>query len=703
MGLTNNSAGFSSLTASAKIKKENPSDIIVTLSGNPNVGKSTLFNHLTGMNQHTGNWSGKTVTTANGSYIYGGRKIIIVDIPGSYSLYSHSFEEEVARDFICFSGADVNVVVCDATCLERNLNLLLQILEVTPKTILCINLIDEAIKKGITVNTGELEKRLKIPVVATTARSGKGIDLLNDAIIRVADIPSLSTPTLPKYSQETEQLIENVTDSEIKSTAELLNINPRFLALKYLQADRSFFISLKNFCGVDFTRNFSKIDIENDKLNQEIVSKLLLFSEKLCGFAVTETKSKKRLRDLKIDKIVTSKKYGFPLMLLLLFFIFWLTISASNYPSQLLSNLFSTLEDKLYNLAIEINTPTIIREILIKGVWRVVGWIVSVMLPPMAIFFPLFTLLEDLGYLPRLAFNLDKCFKKCKTCGKQALTMCMGFGCNAAGVVGCRIVDSPREKLIAILTNSFVPCNGRFPTLITMITIFLIGSSGGFFSELSASLILCGFILLSVGMTLFVSFILSKTVLKGVPSSFTLELPPYRCPQIAKVIVRSVFDRILFVLGRAIVAAIPSGIIIWLAANIKVDGASLLNIAADFIDPFAKLFGLNGVILIAFILGFPANEIVIPIIIMAYTCSNTLVDISNLSTIKELFVSCGWSTLTAINLMLFSLFHWPCATTVMTIKKETGSISWTALALFLPTIIGFILCFITNAIYTAVF
>jgi ferrous iron transport protein B len=312
----------------------------------------------------------------------------------------------------------------------------------------------------------------------------------------------------------------------------------------------------------------------------------------------------------------------------------------------------------------------------------------------MAIFFPLFTLLEDLGYLPRVAFNLDNFFKKACAHGKQALTMCMGFGCNAAGIIGCRIIDSPRERLIANITNNFVPCNGRFPTLIAIITMFFAGVVAGPLQTVFSTILLTGIIVLGVVMTLLLSKILSRTILKGIPSSFTLELPPYRKPQIGKVIVRSVFDRTLFVLGRAVSVAVPAGLIIWVLANIHVGTPSLLSHCAGFLDPFAKLLGLDGYILMAFILGFPANEIVVPIIIMSYTATGSILELDSLDQLRQLLVSHGWTWLTAVCVMLFSLMHWPCGTTCWTIKKESQSWKWTFVSFLVPTITGIIVCFI---------
>ncbi len=688
MGLTLNSTGRS-VSSKKSYKRERPSDIVVALSGNPNVGKSTLFNALTGLRQHTGNWTGKTVETACGAFIHNGRKIILVDLPGSYSLVSHSEEERVAEDYIVFGNYDINVVVCDAAVLERNLNLLLQITEITPKTLLCVNLVDEAEKKGIIIDTDTLSARLKIPVIATAARSGKGIQEICDAIVSYADSPPHAA-VIPEYDEETEKAIKDIC----AVLPESLSVNRRFAAIKILENDEHFLKEYRRIYNLDLSEY-----VPNSTLPPErIVGGIMSTVKAILNNCIKQNNKKRKITDLKIDRIITSKLFSVPIMLLLLGIIFWLTISGANYPSQLLSRFFTGLEQPLYHLLLKINLPDGICQMLTFGVYRVVTWIVSVMLPPMAIFFPLFTLLEDLGLLPRIAFNLDKCFQKCRTCGKQALTMCMGFGCNAAGVVGCRIIDSPRERLIAILTNSLVPCNGRFPTLITLIAIFFVGT-GGILSELGATALLCLFVLISIFMTFFASFILSRTLLRGVPSSFTLELPSYRKPQILKVIIRSMLDRTLFVLGRAVLAAIPAGFIIWLAANTYIGDNSLLTIAANLLNPIGLFLGLDGVILLAFILGLPANEIVIPIIIMAYSRLGTLTDTGDINFIKTLFIDNDWTTLTALNVIIFSLFHWPCATTLLTIKKETGSIKWSVLAAVIPTLIGITLCAVLNSIF----
>ncbi len=710
MGLTNKSVGTGAIDNGLIIKKETSSDRVIALVGNPNVGKSTVFNELTGLHQHTGNWPGKTVSTAQGVCNYRGTDYIFVDLPGCYSLLAHSAEEEVARDFICFESPDAAVVVCDATCLERNLNLVLQVLEIIPKTIVCINLSDEAERKGIYINTSKLSELLCTPVIQTSARDGAGLENLLDKLIYISCSDSVHCSPLVKY----DPFIEGALEQLIPVVNEVTNgkINSRWLSLRLLDLDDSLEKSLYRFLGFDIlddpqvskklteVQNYFKSNgISERSIKDSIIESIILRAEKIYKSTVSVAKESYNARDIKIDRILTSKLTGFPIMFFMLIAIFWLTITGANYPSQLLNNLFTRLEVFLFNSMSDVGIPLWINDMLIGGVYRVLTWVISVMLPPMAIFFPLFTLLEDLGYLPRVAFNLDKIFKKCNACGKQALTMCMGFGCNAAGVVGCRIIESPRERLIAILTNNFVPCNGRFPTLIAIISMFFIGSGFGIFSSAVSSLFLALIVLLGLIATFLVSKLLSSTILKGIPSSFTLELPPYRKPQLGKVIIRSIFDRTIFVLGRAAAVAAPAGLLIWIISNINVGEISLLSYLANFIDPFAKIFGLDGVILIAFILGIPANEIVLPIIIMAYMSEGNLMQIEDLSMVRQLLLDNGWTWLTALNVMLFSLMHWPCSTTLITIKKESGSWKWTAAAFAIPAICGFLLCFMSTSIF----
>ena len=686
---------------------ENKNQFSVALAGNPNVGKSTLFNSLTGSSQHTGNWAGVTVSCFKGSCSSKKYNYVFADLPGTYSLMAHSAEEALARDGICFGNCDAAVVICDSTCLERNLNLVLQILETGIPAMVCVNFMDEAAKKNIRVDLPALSRELSAPVAGTTARKKRSLEHFLDRLDETVDHPD-TEPFHISYDAAVEQAISMLLPFTEPLSSRL---SPRWLALRLLENDPGLLRSLNTFLGRDLSEDdalcqavrqarshLDQAGIFEDDLKDRIVSGIVNTAESIASRTVSLPEKPYGKRDAFWDRILTGRLAGYPAMIGLLTLIFWLTITGANYPSALLSSLFFSFQEKLTAAFMAVNAPQWLHGILVLGVYRVLAWVISVMLPPMAIFFPLFTLLEDFGYLPRIAYNLDRPFQCCKACGKQALTMAMGFGCNAAGVTGCRIIDSPRERLIAILTNSFVPCNGRLPALVTLITLFFTGaSSADPISFLRPALILTFFILTGVAATFFVSRLLSATVLKGMPSSFTLELPPYRRPQIGRVIWRSILDRTLFILGRAAAVAAPAGLVIWILANVSIGDISLLARFSGYLDPIGRLMGMDGVILMAFILGLPANEIVIPIIIMAYTSQGTLIEPGNLSDLHTLLISQGWTWVTALCTMVFFLFHWPCSTTLMTIKKETGSLKWTCLAVLLPTACGVILCMAITA------
>ena len=600
---------------------------IIALVGNPNVGKSTLFNALTHLRQHTGNWPGKTVEVARGHYLYHGATYTLVDLPGTYSLHPGSAEEEVTRDYLLSKEADVTLVVADATCLERNLMLVLQVMATTWPVVVCVNLLDEAARKHIQVDLNTLQKLLGCPVIGAAARSGRGLPQLQKLLEEAVSAPPPPPP----------------------ATA----------------AD--------GLCPC----------------RQAAV--LALRAREIAAQAVTIDEEAAHRLDRRLDRLLTSRKGGIPAMLLLLAGILWLTMAGANVPSALLSDVLFQIKEPLRGLLEHIGAPWWAVGALVDGVYQTTAWVVSVMLPPMAIFFPLFTLLEDVGYLPRVAFNMDHFFHRSGAHGRQALTMCMGLGCNACGVMGCRIIQSPRERLIAILTNAFMPCNGRFPTLIALISLFFTAGTG-LWRSLWSALLLMGCIVLAVAMTLWSSRILSATVLKGLPSAFSLELPPYRFPRLGQVLVRSVLDRTLFVLGRAVTVAAPAGLIIWIAANVTVGEQSILLHLAGFLEGPGRFLGMDGIILLAFFLGFPANEIVMPCILMGYLSAGTLVDYSGLPQLHGILTANGWTTATALSVLVFTLFHFPCGTTCLTIWRETKSLRWTALAIVLPLVAGVILC-----------
>ena len=658
----------------------------IALAGNPNTGKSTLFNALTGLKQHTGNWSGKTVGRAEGRFLLGKQEAVLVDLPGIYSLFSAGAEEACARDFLAFGDGDAVAVVVDASALERHLPLALQVMELMPRCVLCLNLADEAEKKGISIDEKKLSDLTGVPVVKTAARTGRGLSDLTAALEKVMEQePQVRhTPfhkTLPEDFQkllaEGEKLLPESKNSpllldflwqkeeDVLPDAELRNWQSRCRA--YFAGEEEVFALYRKERSLCFQKR----------------------AETLAS-AVCQKDEGKRDTTAQMDKLFLRKRTGVPLMLLLLALVFWITAVGANVPSQMLMSAFTQLGTACRSVLV--SSPEWLESLLMDGVFLTVSWVVSVMLPPMAIFFPMFTLLEDCGLLPRIAFQLDGLFRRAGAHGKQALTLCMGFGCNAAGVTACRIIDSPRERLIAILTNNFVPCNGRFPTILLLIAVFL--SVGKPWMSGFALFVVIG---LSVGMTLLVSFFLSRTVLRGMSSAFVLELPPFRRPQIGQVLLRSLLDRTIFVLGRAITAAAPAGAIIWLLQRIQIGDGTLLTQIAMFLEPLGGLMGLSGPILLAFLLGLPANEIVLPILLMFYSQSGMLVEGG--SQTGAMLAANGWTWTTAVCAILFSLNHFPCATTLLTIRKETGSRKWMAVSFLLPTVIGICLCAAVHGLF----
>lgn len=711
------------LNAAAELKKlgdlSGNFDYSIALAGNPNTGKSTIFNALTGLKQHTGNWPGKTVTRAEGSFQFKDKKYKIIDLPGTYSLMSTSEDEEVARDFILFGRPDVTVVVVDAGRLERHLSLVVQIQEITNKVVVCLNLMDEARRHGVEIDVRGLSKDLGVPVIPTSARNKEGITDLLVAIDLVATgkyVPEQKTIT--GISGESRKAVKDVA-------TELLNLDnelpsPSWIAMRLIQQDRSIQAALLNNT---LSKKITSENIQSvlDKSQNYYDSLGLDYSDNVAGAIfrqVSETvkttvKSDENQRafrvDRMIDNIVTSKRFGFPIMLLLLGGVLWLTIIGSNYPSSALSYLLlEELYPFLKNGAENLHFPWWLSGFLIDGIYLATAWVIAVMLPPMAIFFPLFTLLEDFGYLPRVAFNLDRIFKGAGAHGKQALTMSMGFGCNAAGVVATRIINSPREKLIAIITNNFSLCNGRWPTQILMATIFIGALVPSYMSHTISTLAVVGIVVLGIGFTFFTSWFLSKTMLKGQASFFTLELPPYRPPKVLQTVYTSLIDRTLIVLWRAIVFAAPAGAVIWLVCNIMIGDKSIALWTIQGLDPIAMIIGLNGVILLAYIVAIPANEIVIPTILMLTAMvlgdaslgegAGVMFEVSD-GEIATILHMAGWTTLTGVNLMLFSLLHNPCSTTIYTIYKETHSAKWTTVASLLPVAFGVIVCFIVTQVW----
>jgi ferrous iron transport protein B len=708
-------------------------DHLVALAGNPNVGKTTVFNKLTGLRQHTGNWPGKTVVRAEGAFAHRGRRVKVVDLPGTYSLQAGSADEEVARDFIVFGRPDVTVVVVDATRLERNLNLVLQVLEITDRVVVCLNLVDEARRHGVSVDAERLEESLGVPVVPTVARSGEGIDALLNAVEAVATGERTTTPyRLESHAPEVETAIAELVPTIERAYPTVAN--SRWVALRLLNADsaveeavRDGELGLLTDAQAPSSNGADREPAEAAE-NGEAIREVLdtaselrwnlrpdfhdALMERVYGAAqgIAEGAQERGLRamghrlDRTLDRILTSRVFGFPLMLAILALVFWITIEGANVPSQMLATLLiDNGHSWLQGLGQSIGMPWWLSGFLFDGVYLATAWVVSVMLPPMAIFFPLFTLLEDFGYLPRVAFNLDGMFRRVGAHGKQALTMAMGFGCNAAGVVATRVIDSPRERLIAIITNNFSLCNGRWPTQILIATIFIGALAPAHLAGLVSAAAVVGIALLGIGFMFFASWLLSSTVLRGEATSFSLELPPYRPPRVLQTLYTSVIDRTLIVLWRAVVFAVPAGAVIWLSANITFGGTSVAEHLITWLNPVGVLIGMNGVILLAYVVAIPANEIVIPTVLMLTVLATGLdlgqgagvmFELDSTMAMADVLQAGGWTLLTGVSLMLFSLLHNPCSTTIYTIYKETGSAKWTAVATFLPLALGFVVTFL---------
>ncbi len=587
----------------------------IALVGNPNVGKSTVFNALTGLRQHTGNWPGKTVELALGHFTYKGMDYELVDLPGTYCLQGESREEEITGEFIAEETTDGILILCDGTCLERSLHLALQVIPLCPKVLVAVNLMDEAEKMGLHVDIPELSVGLGVAVIGICGKEKKDLELLQE------HLRLLTQGFLP-----------------------------------YAPPERK---------GENWELSYA----------QEL-------TDRVCRRDRGETTLTDRL-----DRILLRSVWAYPCAFALLLGILWLTVRGANYPSVALERVFSFGATALWNLLSTL--PSFSVKLLIEGIYEPVTRVIAVMLPPMAIFFPLFTLLEDFGYLPRLAFLLDEGFRRSGGCGKQALTMAMGFGCNGVGVTGCRIMDSPKDRLIGIVTNSLVPCNGRFPSLILLMAVIL-GRTDPGLRALGLS-VLIG---LSVLMTLVLSRFLHRRVVKDQGSIFVMELPPYRRPKVGQVILRSFLDRCLTILGRAVAVAAPMGVGIWLLKQIPLGEGNVITFLGTLLEGPGRVLGIGGTMLLAFLLGSPANELVIPIWIMVMTGGGWGFGGAEISTqaLTDLGLTAGQGLCT----MVFMLFHWPCTTTLWTIYKETKRLSYTLLAWALPTGVGVVLCILVN-------
>ena len=710
-------------------------DYVVALAGNPNTGKSTVFNALTGLRQHTGNWPGKTISRAEGGFLYSDNTYKLIDLPGTYSLRSTSTDEQVAREFILFGRPDVTVVVCDATSLERNLNLLLQVRQISGRVVVALNLMDEARSLQIDIDVRNLARELGTPIVPMVARSREG---LPDLLAEIHRMATKSRPPKPRAAAiQDGQLAKALSDvKQAMATAGVVTEQNDWVAMQLLEGDPALEASLNNGTLGQLSHGHADTVLASKQPQTPVVAKIesnkiaVLFAaiaaarqnvhgnsydaivESLYAEAgqLAASYIKRGQQDVlnnwrtRLDRLLTGRWTGLPIMALMLMGVLWITIMGANVPSGILAGL---LLDRghpfLHGLAVSAGFPAWLSGVTIDGMYLTMAWVVSVMLPPMAIFFPLFTLLEDFGYLPRVAYNLDGFFRRSGAHGKQSLSMVMGFGCNAAGVIAARVIDSPRERLIAIITNNFALCNGRWPTQILIGTIFI----GALFPAGIASLAAAGAVFavatLGVLLTFLVSSVLSKTLLRGEVSAFSLELPPYRPPNILRTFYVSLIDRTIFVLWRAIVFAVPAGVVIWTMCNVDVQGISLAEWSIQALEPLAQVMGLTGVILLAYVFAIPANEIVIPTVLMltvmttgmqvdAAVGAGVLFETDDEGLLYSLLTAGGWTTLTGICLMLFSLCHNPCSTTLYTIYRETYSWKWTLWAAIIPTAIGIVLC-----------
>jgi ferrous iron transport protein B len=712
-------------------------DYVVALAGNPNTGKSTVFNALTGLRQHTGNWPGKTVSRAEGWFSYADRRYKLVDLPGTYSLLSSSFDEEIARNFILFGQPDVTVVVVDSSRLERNLNLVLQVLEITDRVVVCLNLVDESERRGLTVDERRLSRDLGVPVIPTSARFGKGLDRLNQAIDEVASGKWVCKPKrLRSHNGPLDQALDELSAAVREEHPGLPN--SRWVALRLLDGDDRIYDALESgeLGDLDLAEEGEPLMAESMKpdaepggltalasrlrwqvgpgFHQTLVEAVYAEAARISDRAVQRVGEQPRFdMDRTIDRLVTSRWLGFPLMFAMLAAVFWITIAGANVPSQMLATLLlDTVHPALKAASASIGLPWWLDGALLDGIYLATAWVIAVMLPPMMIFFPLFSLLEDFGYLPRVAFNLDHMFKLAGAHGKQALTMTMGFGCNAAGVVATRIIESPRERLIAIITNNFSLCNGRWPTQILLATIFIGALAPPYLGGLVSAMAVVGVAVLGIALSFVVSWLLSRTMLRGEVSTFSLELPPYRPPRLLQTLYTSVIDRTIFVLWRAVLFALPAGLVIWVICNVQVGSISLAEHMVRWLDPFGMLLGLSGVILLAYVIAIPANEIVSPSVLMLTVLTSNvsgvgegagvMFELDSLSATADLLRADGWTLLIAVNLMLFSLVHNPCSTTIYTIWKETRDAKWTAVAALLPLGMGLSLCFLVAQIWRLV-